>query len=128
MDKRTRRPSAAMLVALLALVVSMSGTAVAAGFITSADIKNDEVKSADLKNNGIKSKDVRDGAITSADVADGSIELADLSGAAKAALSEDWDPSQTLKSGRSITGSVYYQIGSSAASQVLDQTIAFPAR
>jgi len=128
-SSQSRRPSAALLIALLALVVSLGATtATAAGFITSGDIKNGAVKSADVKNNNLKGKDLKDGSVSGTDVTDGTVELSDLSAAAKAALSTTWDPSQTLVSGRTITGSVYYVISSHGAAQDLNQTIYFPAR
>lgn len=150
--------SPAMVVALLALALSLGGTAYAAKLITSKEIKNDTVKSVDIRNGGVAAVDIKkgaigsaelkdggvgsadiadggvgsaeiaDGAVGSADVADGSIGLDDLSPAVKAAISQTWDPSQTLVSGRTVTGSVYYSIDSSAAGQSLHQAIALPAR
>ena len=57
----SRRPSPAMIVALLALFVSLSGVSygVATGFIDSREIKNNEVRSIDIRNNQIRSKDIR---------------------------------------------------------------------
>lgn len=150
--------SPAMVVALLALALSLGGTAYAAKLITSKDIKNNTVRSVDLRNGGVTaadlkdgavggpeikdgavggvdiadggvgSVDIADGAVGGADVADGSIGLEDLSPAVKAAISQSWDPSQTLVSGRTVTGSVYYSIDSSSAGQSLHQAIALPAR
>ena len=170
--------SPAMVVALLALALSLGGTAYAAKLITSKDIKNNTVRSVDLRNGGVTAADLKDGAVGgpeikdgavggadiadggvgSADiadggvggadiagggvgsvdiadggvggagVADGSIGLEDLSPAVKAAISQSWDPSQTLVSGRTVTGSVYYSIDSSSAGQSLHQAIALPAR
>jgi hypothetical protein len=138
-SSQRRRPSAALLIALLALVVSLGATtATAAGVITGAQIKNGSVTTADIKNNNLKGKDVKDAGLTGADikdagltgadVKDGTIELNDLSAATKAAISTTWDPSQTLVSGQTITGSVFYVIDSSAAGQTINQTFNFPAR
>lgn len=130
--------SPAMVVALLALALSLGGTAYAAKLITSKEIKNNTVKSVDIRNGGVGALDIkkgavssatiRDGAVGSADVADGSIGLDDLSPAVKAAIGQTWDPSQTLVSGRTVTGSVYYSIAATAAGQSLHQAIALPAR
>jgi hypothetical protein len=75
---KPRRPSAAFVVAVLALILAVSGTSYAAGKITSAQIKNGTVSSADLKNNSAQGKDVKDGSLTGADIKDGSITSADL--------------------------------------------------
>lgn len=130
--------SPAMVVALLALALSLGGTAYAAKLITSKEIKNNTVKSVDIRNGGVAAVDIKkgaigsaelkDGGVGSADVADGSIGLDDLSPAVKAAISQTWDPSQTLVSGRTVTGSVYYSIAATAAGQSLHQAIALPAR
>lgn len=113
--------SPAMVVALLALALSLGGTAYAAKLITSKEIKNNTVKSVDIRNGGVAAVDIKkgaigsaelkdggvgsadiadggvgsaeiaDGAVGSADVADGSIGLDDLSPAVKAAISQTWD-------------------------------------
>ena len=72
------RPTPALVVAVLALVVSLAGTSYAAVKITSAQIKNGTVKSADLKNDGVKSKDVKDGSLTAADLAPRSCAASDV--------------------------------------------------
>jgi hypothetical protein len=59
-----RRPSAALLVALLALVVALGGTAYAAvqlpkNSVGSAQIKKDAVRSSDVKNRSLKAKDFK---------------------------------------------------------------------
>ena len=73
-----RRPSLALVVAILALVVSLTGTSYAVTQITSAQIKNNTIKSKDVKDNQLTGKDVRDGSLTGADIADGSLTKADL--------------------------------------------------
>ena len=56
-----RRPSPAMVVALIALFVAMGGVSygVATGSIDGREIKNNTVKSGDLRNNDIRGKDIR---------------------------------------------------------------------
>ena len=86
MERRLlRRPSAALVVATGALVVSLAGTGYALSIpansvgakqlktnaVTSAKIKNGEVKFADLASNSVTSAKIVDGSITAGDVAPG---------------------------------------------------------
>jgi hypothetical protein len=48
-----------MAVALVALFVAMGGSAYAAAFITSGDIKNNTIRSRDVRNGGLIGKDMR---------------------------------------------------------------------
>jgi hypothetical protein len=65
-EKRRRRrlPSPAMIVALIALFVALSGSATAALVITGANIKNGTVTGRDLKNNSITGLDVKESSLT----------------------------------------------------------------
>lgn len=67
---RFRRPSPAMIVAIVALIASLGGNAIAATVIisSSSQIKNGVVSSADIRNNTISSTDVRNGTITPNDL------------------------------------------------------------
>ena len=56
---RGRRPSPALVIACIALFVSLSGVAYAANTIRSRDIVNDAVTSADIKGGGGKTGDVK---------------------------------------------------------------------
>lgn len=150
--------SPAMVVALLALAVALSGTAYAAVVVTSKQIKNNTVSSADLKNGGVLARDLRDGSVAGADLkdgsvrgadvadgsvggadladgsvggadlADGSVGLDDLSPAVKSAISDTWHPAKPLLPGSTVTGSLYYRIDASSADQLLNQSVALPAR
>lgn len=84
-------PSPAMLVATIALVLAISGAAVALpgknkvdkndiqkNAVGSKQINNGKVKSKDLKDNGIKGKDVKDGALGGDKIADGTLNTVDL--------------------------------------------------
>lgn len=72
-------PKPSLVVALIALIAALAGTAYAAVGIDSADIKNGSLKSADFKNNaGVKGADVVNGSIAGADVGDGSVAGADI--------------------------------------------------
>jgi hypothetical protein len=78
-----RRPSPAMLVAFIALLAALSGTATALqgkNTVDSGDIKNGQVKNKDIGKNAVKGGKVADGALTGADVKDGSLTPTDFSG------------------------------------------------
>lgn len=65
------RPSGsvvAIVIASLALVTALSGTAYAALVITGANIKNGTVTSADLKNNSVRGVDLKDRSLLGADL------------------------------------------------------------
>jgi hypothetical protein len=66
--KRTRRrPAHGTFVAYLALLVALSGTAVAAVQIGSDEIANNSLRSRDLRNEDVRTKDVRNGSLLSQD-------------------------------------------------------------
>lgn len=77
------RPTPALVISLLALVLAMGSGAYAAvvakNSVTSASIKNGEVKTKDLAKNAVKSKNVKDGQLTTSDLA--STTVADLNDA-----------------------------------------------
>ena len=75
---RTRLPSPALIVAALALLLSLTGTAVAAGLITGGQIANNTVSHLDVKNNDLRSADVRDNSLKSIDVLNGSLKALDF--------------------------------------------------
>jgi len=70
------RPSLALVVALLALVVALGGTSYAAvslakNSVVSKTIKNGEVKTADLKSGAVTGDKVKDGSLAAGDFAAG---------------------------------------------------------
>jgi hypothetical protein len=67
-----------MIVAALALLLSLTGTAVAAGLITGAQIQNNTVSHLDVKNNDLRSADVRDNTLASIDVLNGTLKAIDF--------------------------------------------------
>jgi len=71
MFRRTPRPSGAMIVALVAVVLACAGTATAAKLITGKDIKNSSVTGADIKNSSLKSADVKNGSLSASDLSSG---------------------------------------------------------
>ena len=62
-----RRPSPALIISSLALVVATGGTSYAAVMITGQDIKNGTVSSKDIRNNTLKSKDVKNKSLRAKD-------------------------------------------------------------
>ncbi len=75
-----RRPSPAMIVALLALFVSLSGVSygVATGFIDSREIKNNEVRSVDIRNNQIRTRDLRNNEVRGIDIRNSTVRGRDI--------------------------------------------------
>lgn len=80
---RRFQPTPAFVLALIALVVAMSGTAVAVtalapNSVKSKHIVNGQVKAKDLGPNSVRGPKVQDASLTAADVADGSLAGADV--------------------------------------------------
>lgn len=117
--------SSAHVMAALALLISMGGTAVAAATLTGANVKNGTITSLDIANGpkGVNGLDIRNESIRSGDIATGgvrgidvknaSIGPADLTDNAKAAMTgakgatgarglSSWD---VIPAGRTVTGS-----------------------
>jgi hypothetical protein len=62
---KLRRPSPALVISFIALVVACTGTAIAATVITSSSqIKNGAVQSADIKDGSVQGRDIKDGTVT----------------------------------------------------------------
>jgi hypothetical protein len=81
MQPISRRPSPALLVAVIALVAALAGTATALpgkNKVDKNDIKKGAVKSKAIKKNAVKAKHVADGAVGTAEIADGSVAEADV--------------------------------------------------
>ena len=76
------RPSAAIAVAVVAIVIAMAGSATAAGLITGSEIKNNTVTATDIRDATIKSNDVRDHSL----------------------LADDFKPGQLPAGARGLTG------------------------
>jgi hypothetical protein len=75
-----RRPSPALIVASLALFVSLSGVSygVATGFIDSREIKNNEVRSLDIRNNEIRTGDLRNNQVRGVDIRNSTVQGRDI--------------------------------------------------
>jgi hypothetical protein len=82
-----RRPSPAMIVALLALFVALGGSTYAATKIRARDIRTGAVGSRAIANNSIRSSDIRNGVVTGQDVKDDSLTNADIDNTSLRALS-----------------------------------------
>jgi hypothetical protein len=80
---RRFQPTPAFVLAIIALVVAMSGTAVAVTAIAPNSVKskhivNGHVKVQDLSPNAVRGEKVKDASLTGADVGDGSLGGADV--------------------------------------------------
>ncbi len=75
-----RRPSPAMVIALVALFVSLSGVSygVATGFIDSREIKNNEVRSLDIRNNEVRTRDLRNNEVRGIDIRNSTVQGRDI--------------------------------------------------
>jgi hypothetical protein len=80
---KLRRPSPALVVSTIALIVACAGSAYAATIITSSDqIKNGVVTSGDIKNESIQNVDVRKSTITETRLSAGLLKRIDRGAAA----------------------------------------------
>ena len=70
MGRLVRRPSPAMVVALVALFVSLGGVSYgfATGAIDSREIKNNTIRTQDIRNNEVRGRDIRNSTIRSEDI------------------------------------------------------------
>lgn len=75
-----RRPSPALVIALIALFVSLSGVSygVATGFIDSREIKNNQVRSIDIRNNEIRTRDIRNNEVRGIDIRNSTVQSRDI--------------------------------------------------
>ena len=75
-----RRPSPAMVIALIALFLSLSGVSygVATGFIDSREIKNNEVRSLDIRNNQVRTRDLRNNEVRGIDIRNSTVQGRDV--------------------------------------------------
>ncbi len=71
---RTARPTLTLVVAVLALALSVGGVSYAAGKINTRDIKNGAVTTPKIKNNAVKGKKVRNNSLTGADIKEATLK------------------------------------------------------
>lgn len=75
---KIRIPSPSLIVAAVALLFALSGTAVAGALITGAQIQNNTVSSLDPANETVKSVDVKNISRTTLDVPNGTLRAVDF--------------------------------------------------
>jgi hypothetical protein len=77
---KARRPSPALIVASLALFISLSGVSygVATGFIDSREIQNNQVRSIDIRNNEIRTRDLRNNEVRGIDIRNSTVQGRDI--------------------------------------------------
>ena len=77
---KLRRPSPALLIACLALFVSLGGVSygVATGFIDSRELRDNTIRTQDLRNNDIRAKDIRNSSIRTRDVGANALTGSDI--------------------------------------------------
>ena len=75
-----RRPSPALIIAVIALFISLSGVSygVATGFIDSREILNNQVRSVDIRNNEIRTNDLRNNQVRGIDIRNSTIQSRDI--------------------------------------------------
>jgi hypothetical protein len=75
-----RRPSPALVIACIALFVSLGGVSygVATGYIDSREIKNNEIRSADIRNNQIRTFDIRNNEVRGFDIRNSTVQGRDV--------------------------------------------------
>lgn len=81
MRSRYRGPSPALIVAMIALVAALAGSAVALpgkNSVDKNDIKKNAVKSKAIKNSQVKAADLAKGSVKTGEIADGAVGSADL--------------------------------------------------
>jgi hypothetical protein len=85
---RTRRPSPALVISVIALVLATAGTATAAKLLitSSSQIKKGSVNGGDVADGSLTARDIRPQALTGDAIRDGSIGADELSAATRQAL------------------------------------------
>jgi hypothetical protein len=75
-----RRPSPALVIACIALFVSLSGVSygVATGFIDSREIRNNTITSGDVRNNTLRTFDIRNNEVRGFDIRNSSVQGRDI--------------------------------------------------
>jgi hypothetical protein len=75
----SRRPSPALVVAMLALFVSLGGVAWSAARIGSSQIVNNSIRGKDIRNRTITGRDVKNNALGNGQIRNGDLQAADSS-------------------------------------------------
>jgi hypothetical protein len=76
----SRRPSAAFVIACIALFVSLGGVSygVATGFIDSRELKDNTIRSRDVRNNTLRTFDIRNNEVRGFDIRNSSVQGRDV--------------------------------------------------
>lgn len=74
----SRRPSAAFVLAFVALLVALGGTAVAASHINGKDIRNKSIAGIKLKNQSVGTAQLRNGAVQARDIQTGAVTVSKI--------------------------------------------------
>jgi hypothetical protein len=120
--RRVRMPSPAMVVALLALLVALGGSATAAvQLVTSADIENGTIRSIDVRNGSLTGFDVDNNSIRGADVRESTLAKVPNADRLDGLDSTRFFPGGNLPRGKTIRGS-YVIVDTAAAVGNQDQT------
>jgi hypothetical protein len=99
-----RRPTPAMLVALLALFVALGGSSYAAVKISARDIQRGAVGTRAIANNAVRSADIHNATISGIDVKDDSLTNADIDNTSlSAATAKSADSAARAKTAASAT-------------------------
>ncbi|HZO62054.1 MAG TPA: hypothetical protein VFB35_03655 [Gaiellaceae bacterium] len=75
---KIRIPAPATIIASLALLVALSGTAVASSLITGTEVKNGSLSGLDLRDGSVAARDVMNNSLTSLDVRDHTLRAIDF--------------------------------------------------
>jgi hypothetical protein len=123
---KVRRPSPAMVVALIALILTLAGTAVAAVKIGTNSLKNSAVTTKKLKNRAVTGAKLAEGSVSTAKLAEGAVSTGKLAEGAVSTgkLAEGAVSAQKLTPGERSEGFVTTQAGQIALSAGTSTTIA----
>ncbi len=142
MWRRAWAPSPAMVVALAALFVALSGSATAAVLITGGSIKNGTIRGIDVRNGGLTGLDVKNDTLSGLDVRESSLgrvpaaaSALNARNAASAGNAQTLDgldssnlvPGGVIPSGRTVTGTYGVWYAATAPNQVGFASFSFGA-
>src|SRR5690242_2075365 len=136
MSFKSMLPRPAMIVAVVALVAALGGSAYAATKIGTEDIQNDAITARQVQNDSLKGKDFKEGGLKGSDIKDGSVTLKDLKAEVLESVKPRWlllgengqieeqSGGFTVLDAYSTNDNVYIDAGSSLENHGLFATIA----
>jgi hypothetical protein len=132
MPRRLRKISPATVIALLALFVSLGGTATAITLITGRNVKDGSLTGADVRDRSLTRSDLSIGTLTRGPAGPagpageaGEPGLRGAQGIEGVAGTDPWD---TIPSGQLVTGSGHYRLDAGASGEELAVTVQLQAR